>query len=141
MPQCMWVINSIPHQHLQTSPFEAIYGFVPPSPFELSINLREVPEPLRGDLECAKARYDLLKERLVKMEILKGYECGDTHETTRNVGDKVFIKKPVRKGLNYKLDQLFEGPYEILRILRAGRLVVQKGNDTRTVSEDQVRKG
>lgn len=140
LPQCMWVINSCPHQHLQTSPFEAIYGFVPPSPFELSINLREVPEPLRGDLECAKARYDLLKERLVKMEILKGYECGDTHETTRNVGDKVFIKKHVRKGLNYKLDQLFEGPYEILRILRAGRFVVKKENDTRTVSEDQIRK-
>ena len=141
LPQCMWVINSCPHSILKTSPYEALFGFLPSSPFDINVVSSELPEPMKSDFQCANARFKLLRDRLTNMEILQGRECGDTHQASRNVGDKIYIKKPVRKGMNYKLDDMFEGPYEVLRILRAGRVVIQRGlNETRTVTEDQIRK-
>ena len=135
----MWVINTCPHKTLRTSPFEALFGYPPPSPLNITNNTNDIPEPLKSDVNSANARFKLLKERLESMDLLEREE-GNEHVPQRNVGDLVYIRKHVRKGLNYKLDNLFDGPFEIIRILRAGRVVVRKNNETKTVCEDQIRR-
>ena len=140
LPHCMWIINTAPHRILRFSPYEALFGFVPPSPFDINIDFREIPEPLRYDVQIAQARFQLLRDRLEMMDIITKKECGETHIAQYEPGDQVYIKKNVRKGLNYKLQDLFEGPYTVLRVLRAGRVVIQKDQTTKTVASDQIRK-
>ena len=140
IPQCLWVINTTPHRYLHTCPFEAIFGFVPNSVLDVKWNLTEVPEPLQFELQAADSRFKLLQARMSEMDITEKKVEGDSYVPTREVGDMVYIRKNVRRGLNYKLDRFFEGPYKIVRILRAGRIVVEKNGATKTVTEDQLRK-
>ena len=140
LSQSVWVINSCPHRILNISPFEALYGFIPASPFDLNVEFQEIPEPLRDTVQFAENRFSILRNRLEQMDVLLKRASGEKHVPKYELGDMVYIKKQVRKGLNYKLDQLFEGPFEITRILRAGRVIVKKGETFKTVSEDQIRK-
>ena len=58
------------------------------------------------------------------------------------VGDKVYVKVNVRKGLNYKLKPLFDGPFQIEELLIANRAIVRNlsnPNDLRTIHLSQIR--
>ena len=140
LPHCLWVVNTCPHRILHTSPYEALLGFVPNSPLDISLNLPQVPEPLRFDLQAANARFGILRQKLEQMDLLEKRVPGDSYRVAREVGDLVYVKKQVRGGLNYKLDCNFEGPYMIIKLLRAGRMVLERNGKTRTVTEDQVRR-
>ena len=66
----------------------------------------------------------------------------DKENKVYDIGDEIFIKVHVRKGLNYKLAEKFLGPFKIIEFLQANKIRVQNTEDEediRVVSLSQIR--
>lgn len=114
----MFAYNSTPHSSTEYMPFELVFGFKPaiPSSFNNS------PEPLYNYSDYSfelknklQVTWEIARQNLIsKKEKSKQYYDRTSRSENFKVGDKVLLKNPSKT--KSKLEPLWFGPYEIIRI-------------------------
>ena len=71
----------------------------------------------------------MLKNKLIESEIIlrKRYE-NRGKVVNLDIGDKVFLKNQIRKGLNYKLAPIFDGPFTVIERIHSKKYKLKDGN-------------
>jgi hypothetical protein len=119
LPLAKYWYNTSYHTSLKSTPFEALYGYVPPLISEIM-----VPSPDSLAMDFITHKQDMitrLKENLAQAQA-RAKKYADINRTERSfsVGDMVYLKlQPIRHtafGLhqNLKLSSKFRGPFRIL---------------------------
>jgi hypothetical protein len=114
-----WWYNTNYHTSLQTTPFQALYGYNPPMIFEVMI-----PGPDSPALEFLSQKQQMitrLENNLAQAQAkIKKYADMKRTERQFSIGDMVYLKLPPFRhnafGLhqNLKLTTMFYGPFRIL---------------------------
>ena len=144
IPSAQFSINSLNNSAIGMSPHAALYGVQPRSPFDLLKERNVIVHPLDSVFNNAVDRFQNLKRLLEDSNVTqKKYHDKNIKDTSFQVGDKVFVKRNVRRELNYKLGKKFDGPFSVLECLRADRYRVSRvGNDSdvRTVPVSHLKR-
>lgn len=121
LPAAEWWYNSSHHTSIKPSPFEALYGYVPPQVGEISIPCHvseEAQVTIQEQIEMLKKLQHNLSQAHAKMK-----KYADMKRTERRFqeGDVVYLKmQPYREnalGLRnaLKLNSKYYGPFKILQ--------------------------
>lgn len=119
--------NTSFHTAAGTSPFEALYGYVPRS---FGVTASASSDTLEDALKERASMTELLRQHLLKAQVRMKKQA-DKHRSERSfvVGDQVYLKvqpylqNSLTAKRNQKLSLKFYGPYEVLR--RVGEVSYQ----------------
>ena len=144
LSQIQLIINSNIHNAIGISPHEALYGQPARNPFHILPEPKTVSDPVNEMLRNSKLRHQILKEKLERNNVLmkSKSEKAARNKKVYSLGDQVFVKANVRKGLNYKLTPKFLGPYIITKVFNATKFEVtheEDPSDIKVVHLQQLR--
>ncbi|CAL1381339.1 unnamed protein product [Linum trigynum] len=120
-----WWYNTNFHNSLQTSPFEALYGYAP-AQFAIQNPLSTSVAAVADMLQQQHRLVDILRSNLAKAQN-KQKQMADAHRTERILqeGDLVYLKlrpyhqSSVASRANQKLAPRFFGPFPIVKKIGA----------------------
>ena len=119
-------------------------GFEPRMPYEW---LNELTSPVYDDdpIKIRLNNFKFIHKQLTKNLEEAQLQMVERHNEklkpkTYSYGDLVYVKNPVRSGINYKLASKFKGPYKVIEDCNT-KLKIRKNNDEEWyMSKDKVKK-
>ena len=122
-------INHSIHNTIEIDPHTALYGWRAKSPFDIIIDDNVHESDVDVHISNAENRFKMLKNKLIESEIIlrKRYE-NRGKVVNLDIGDKVFLKNQIRKGLNYKLAPIFDGPFTVIERIHSKKYKLKDGN-------------
>ncbi|XP_066969164.1 uncharacterized protein [Macrobrachium rosenbergii] len=128
IPHVQHSISSMVSDTTGMSPAEALLGYPARGTFDLLL-IPSGDDTVKSLISIAKERY----ARLAKNLELKTQDMVDRSNSKPDrgkvvAGDRFFMKINVRNQLNYKLGPKFEGPFQVLKVKKGNRSVVQDEN-------------
>ena len=131
LPAAQFCLNTSLHSSIGEAPYTALYGVPARTPFDIDFKVPKGDDPLRNVLDNAQFRFDKLRRKLLESNvIMKRHHDKKAIDRVPKVGDKVFLKVPVRNELNYKLGKKFEGPFVIKDRIGAKKYIVANESNT-----------
>ncbi|MCI10865.1 hypothetical protein A2U01_0031962, partial [Trifolium medium] len=129
--------NTNYHASLKTTPFEALYGRLPPVFVRGDTNLSAVDEVNKLTAERNVMIRELQEQLLKAHNLMRNQANKHRRPVDYEVGDMVFLKiqpyklKKLAKRLNQKLSPRYYGPYEVLQKIGTVAYKLRLPDDTR----------
>lgn len=140
---CIFTMNTSISAATRYTPFELLYGFK----CEIPNSLRRSVEPVYNyDDYISELRYRLQKshefareKQISNKEQSKRYYDRNFNQKMYEVGDEVYVLSEKQKGEGRKLQPLYDGPYEVTRIVSDVNTEIQIGRKKIIVHNNRLK--
>lgn len=141
LPYAFFVYNSTEHTSTKFQPYKLLYGHT----LHIPNKLKREPEPRYNyddylfDLkQKMQESFQLARENLIKKKI----QSKDNYDSKENsielqIGDQILLRDNTQKN---KLNALWTGPYQVIRVLNNENIVIQRGKNQVTIHKNNVKK-